>query len=83
MLFIGQGMSNKFGDISNFTIKMGDNVIEKTEQYKYLGIIFDDKLSWKSQIDKMCGKLSSVCGTLSKVRHYLDCQSLMHYAYLQ
>ena len=56
---------------------MGENTIEKTEQYKYLGIIFDDKLSWKSQIDKMCGKLSSVCGTLSKVRHYLDHQSLM------
>ena len=51
MLFRGQGMSNKFGDISNFTIKMGENTIEKTEQYKYLGIIFDDKLSWKLQID--------------------------------
>ena len=56
---------------------MGEFEIERTDQYKYLGIIFDDKLNWKPQIEKMCSKLASVCGVLSKVRHYLDRQSLM------
>ena len=45
--------------------------------YKYLGILIDENLPWRPQIDKMCSKLSSVCGALSKARHYLDRNSLM------
>ncbi len=56
---------------------MGGNIIEQTETYKYLGVLFDEKLSWKPQIDKMCGKLASVCGVISKVRHILDRNSML------
>ena len=56
---------------------MGVHEIEKTASYTYLGVILDDKMNWKLQIDKICSKLSSVCGVLSKVRHYLDRPSLM------
>ena len=56
---------------------MGGNIIEQTESYKYLGVLIDEKLSWKPQIEKMCSKLSSVCGILSKVRYVLDRNSLM------
>ena len=56
---------------------MGGNVIEETPTYKYLGIIIDQKLNWQPQIAEMCSKLSSVCGILSKVRHYLDRNALM------
>ena len=62
---------------SNFKLFMGDHEIEKTDNYKYLGILIDDKLNWDLQITKLCSKLSSVCGVLSKVRHYLDRESLM------
>ena len=61
----------------NFKLNMGVHKIEKTDNYTYLGIIFDEKLNWKLQIDKLCSKLSSVLGILSKVRHYLDRSSLM------
>ena len=61
----------------NFKLYMGVHEIEKTDNYTYLGIIFDEKLNWKLQVDKLCSKLSSVCGILSKVRHYLDRSSLM------
>ena len=56
---------------------MGGHIIEQTATYKYLGIVFDENLNWLPQIDKMCAKLSSVCGILSKVPHYLDRNSLM------
>jgi len=69
--------SKRIGDDSTFSLKLGDHEIERTDNYKYLGIIFDDKLNWKLQIEKMCSKLSSVCGVISKVRHYLDRKSLM------
>ena len=56
---------------------MGGHIIEQTSTYKYLGVIFDENLSWVPQIDKMCSKLASVCGIISKARHYLDRNSLM------
>ena len=37
----------------------------------------DENLNWNIQIEKLCTKLSSVCGVLSKVRHYLDRTSLL------
>ena len=61
----------------NFNLYMGNHEIEITDCYKYLGVLFDKNINWKPQIDKMCSKLSSVCGVLSKVRHYLDRNSLM------
>ena len=61
----------------NFELHMGDHKIEKTDSYKYLGIMVDDRLNWKLQINTLCAKLSSVCGILSKVRHFLDRKSLM------
>ena len=51
--------------------------LKKTDNYKYLGILVDDKLNWDFQVKKLCTKLSSVCGVISKVRHYLDRESLM------
>ena len=64
-------------DRTTLKIFMGRHEIQQTATYKYLGVIFDDKLNWKPQIESMCTKLSNVCGVLSKVRHYLDRKSLM------
>ena len=63
MLIKGSRINAKtVGDSNNFTIKLGNHVIEKTESYKYLGIIFDNKLSWKPHIDNLTKKLQSACG---------------------
>ena len=64
-------------DNSCFSLTMGGHSIEQTATYKYLGIIIDEKLNWKPQIDTMFTKLTTVCGILSKVRHYLNRKSLM------
>ena len=56
---------------------MGAHKIEQTDNYKYLGVVIDDKLNWKLHISKLCSKLSGVCGIISKVRHYLDRSSLL------
>ena len=75
ILFIPRSKAKDKPD--NFVLDMGGHIIEKTSTYKYLGIWIDEKLNWEPQIDKMCSKLASVCGILSKVRHLLDRNSLM------
>ena len=78
MLIKGPGLGvSRTGCAKNFKIHMGGHEIERSDKYKYLGVIFDDKLNWKYQINKMCSKLASVCGVISKARHYLDRKSLM------
>ena len=77
MLVQGPNQKDRKALAQNFKVFMGVHEIEKTDNYTYLGVILDDKLNWKLQIDKICSKLSSVCGVLSKVRHYLDRSSLM------
>ena len=77
MLIQAPNKRNRAITSSNFKLFMGHHEIEKTDNYKYLGISVDDKLNWKLQVEKLCSKLSSVCGVLSKVRHYLDRECLM------
>ena len=61
----------------NFMVEMGGNLIEQTKTYKYLGVLIDENLNWRPQIEKMCSKLSSMCGIISKVRCVLDRKSHM------
>ena len=70
MLVKGQNWER--GTSENFKLHMGENEIARTDNYKYLGVVVDDKFSWKLHINHLCKKLSSVCGVLSKVIHYLD-----------
>ena len=77
MLVQAPNKKNRATTSSKFRLVMGNHEIERTNNYKYLGILIDDKLSWDLQVSKLCSKLSSVCGVLSKVRHYLDRESLM------
>ena len=77
MLLQGPNRKDRRKASMNFKLHMGVHEIEKTDNYTYLGVVIDDKLNWKLQISKLCSKLSSVCGVISKVRHYLDRPSLM------
>jgi len=50
--------------------------IQQTDSMKYLGVIIDNKLSWKPQISSLCGKLSQACGVVCKIRHFADMKIL-------
>jgi len=43
----------------NFKICMGEHDLEQVKQIKYLGVVFDDKLSWQPHIQLVCSKLST------------------------
>jgi len=37
--------------LDDFELKIGATVLKQVTSYKYLGIIIDDKLTWKEHID--------------------------------
>ena len=50
--------------------------IQQTDSIKYLGVIIDNKLSWKPQVSSLCGKFSQACGIVCKIRHFADMKIL-------
>ena len=49
-----------------FELDMGGYPIARTNCYEYLGILFDDKLSWEPHISELCKKLSQIAGVIFK-----------------
>ena len=40
------------------TVSIGNEEVERVNNYKYLGIIFDESLNWEFQSSKVCSKLN-------------------------
>ena len=58
-------------DRKKFRITIGKYTIHEVEQTKYLGVILDNKLSWKQHIEYLITKLSQAAGVIYKLRKYL------------
>ena len=73
----------------HINIRIGKTNIEQVNEIKYLGVIFNDKLSWKSHMQHVCSKLFSGSWALLKLRNYVDTITLktlyyaLIYSYLQ
>ena len=48
--------------------------IKRVHETKFLGVIIDDKLSWKPHADYLHKKLKSACGIISRLRHNIPKQ---------
>ena len=53
------------------TLKMANRVIDQKSVAKYLGVLIDEKLSWKPHIDNINLKIRRGIGMISKVRSFL------------
>ena len=58
-----------------FNITMDGNTLIRTYDL-YLGIIIDHKLKWKKHINYILNKISKVSYMLTKIRHYIELNSL-------
>ena len=59
-------------------VNINDIKIKQVKNLKFLGIIIDDKLDWKSQINYVSTKLSIAIGILNKVKFKLNLKSLVY-----
>ena len=57
------------------SIRIENNVIERTESINFLGILIHESLEWKHHIANISSKLSRSIGVLSKLRHFLPMRS--------
>ena len=58
---------------SDFSVLINQNLFECV---KYLGVYVDNKLLWKTRIDKLCKKNSKVCGMIYTLRYRVPLSTL-------
>ena len=55
---------------ASFKVTVNNHTISPEDNLKYLGVLLDNKLSWKPHVQKVKTQLSRACGILSKLKHY-------------
>ena len=61
----------------NFTLQINGEKLKHEKCIKYLGILIDSSLSWKPHIEFISKKIRRSIGVLSKIRHYVDINTLI------
>ena len=63
-------------NIDNVCIFMNNSIITRVRATKFLGVIIDEKLTWKDHISLVRSKLSKTVGILYRIRHLLNRSAL-------
>ena len=61
---------------SHCDVILNDNIVKRVTSTKFLGIIIDEKLSWKQHIEYVKNKISKSIGIIYKTRNYVDKSTL-------
>jgi hypothetical protein len=66
---------------TDISISINDQQIQRVQNTKFLGIVLDEKLTWKEHISNVRKKVSKGIGILYKCRKYLSKQTLLNLYY--
>ena len=61
---------NKVYD-NDFRLTINKTSLKKVNFVKYLGMIFDNKMSWAVHIDNLCHRIAKTSGMLCRLRSYV------------
>ena len=62
---------------SKFRLNINKNNIRQIDEFKYLGVIMDNKLTWKKHIEYLQTKLSIASGIIYRTRNYMPLNARM------
>ena len=61
-------------------LRISNNLIKQDRKVKYLGLIIDSNLNWKSHLHELGKKVARNIGILSKIRHFVN-NSILYQLY--
>ena len=76
IVFSGNGHKNFTG-----VIKMGTSVLKRVPSIKYLGLMIDERLNWKTHVSYLRSKVSSCCNIMYKLCHLIPLESCISVYY--
>ena len=57
--------------IKKFKVNINNYCIKQVSEFKYLGLLFNNKLNWHNHIEYLCTKISKAVGVLSQLKYRL------------
>ena len=57
-------------------LSINDTPIEQVNEFNFLGLMFDECMTWKSHTQKICSKIAVVNGTLNRLKRFISCDIL-------
>ena len=70
-------------NINQLTFSINGKQIENVKLFKFLGIMFDEHLTWKNHITMITNKLSKVIGILNRLKHIYPQQGSEYLAHCE
>ena len=58
-------------DIQYLTLKIDDVIIEKVDEFNFLGLTMDTNLNWKKHSEQICNKCTKMIGILNRLKYVL------------
>ena len=69
--FVIFGNSRKLKLASDVSLKVNSTAIDRSDPFKYLGVIINQTMSWSEHIDAISTKINQRIGMISRIRHLL------------
>ena len=73
--FMVFGSSRKINKIDSVHINIYDHTLERTDSFKYLGVIFNENLTCHDHIDYLGKKINQQIDLLKRVRYFLPLEA--------
>ena len=70
------GASPRLSNIDSFTIGVNGSSIKRVSQFKYLGVVFDERLSWNDHVKFILAKAGKRVGMLGRIRYCITWHSV-------
>ena len=74
--FMVFGTTHLLSRFCNVSVTYGDQVIERVNKFKYLGVVLDPMLTWCEHVDYISSVISKRIGVIRRVKFYLPCTTL-------
>ena len=62
-------------------LELEGQILNQVSNHKFLGVIIDENLNWREQIEVTCNKISKICGIFYKIRCNLTTETLINIYY--
>ena len=69
----------------NLTLRLGTQIIEQSQEERFLGVIMDNNLTWKAHRIAIAQRISRNSGVLFRARHHFnnDTLKLLYFSFIQ
>ena len=69
--FVIFGNSRELKLVNDVSLKVNSTAVERSDLFKYLGIVINQAMSWSEHIDTISTKINQRIGMIKRIRHLL------------